>query len=1337
MSPIRKRIGVNGEERKWIGPRFNPKNNVPIPEHKPKHGPEVKMSTQLATLNSEVFRRKQNMSVYDYLDMSKVMASFHDSIGMDVSDYRPRESQHLAELGNELYARGTLVAADSKVESEKKRQSEKEDIQNMGMTRWDMNQKILSEHWNVIQRWEAQSRERGSLVGLSRLGQKLNKLNPPKRVRIPGIDEPEPVIPLPSMESLGLQRINVNAEFANVTKWQIGFGNPDNKLAHLRTVQAIVVRESLILQLDNLLKHIEQLYYEYALLRMQSADLNIPSNSEQIVSKKAVVLQAQVELRVAIANYRTATMQVFEEFLKWRSLCRKDANLKDANIVMTWHGENYFLKMTRDICPLYRYSVLRLWLDFEPNMLMLPPTQLSASDSLIRQFLINTASNADGSLTSPVSANAKDTFNYASPDHLPPLDLVSDIRGEEVRELDEDMSQLSQTSDYSGKRLLHNSGKSVDYRTYCKNRVELYHSWLVHHQKYLVNKRQEFLKNRRIDEQLEKEQRAQQEMVDLDIKRLRAKRYRERHELEEQSKREKNFKILRIHQNRADAGEDAERIKNVKSKEEIALDEQEVEERAHRDLVERELQHFENEEKARRDAIFKSERDAKARALKEQDERRFDDGISQILEKSAPLIQSSVQLDDGKEWQAVRNICLSSWKCIDLPDDTTNPDGTVNFSAYNDASGKMLWQQGPDVAPTFWNNCEISPLVVEASVGFKELWPYDSAIVPPLPEKLFTTCTEFRRFLKMEQLKWHKLQDREHSTQILRDSVHQMPSIAYFDTHGFCGDSSADAEASIDKGLLAVRMDDDEGAYELAQEKLRRRQESDGNLVDGSLRIYKEIANLDPKRTGLITPTLLHSVRGDGKYQMLRFNAATVTTTTDNIFEGSVIKSTQISQGMDESSDRVSKVQNLSDDVFVMTRPVELGDECDRKVDFKPSSVSSRVGIISGSKENNHLLLSAQAHPTGLAAVTTKPLTFCETVVSDQRRLITRDAFQMPFIRPEQQNRHPPDYTRPYWRFRLAVRIQSLIRGFITRRRLQRTRKHVKFMACVLKIQSQFRRVIGTRIFQEKKLIFQSNILELRRMVLKRHEAALAITKFIRLCADSNTGQTALNPLLAYAKSAAKARSKAKAKASLKRGLGIHGYSHNASMTTTDGTSMTVRHGRSSRQNSPAASPIASRNTSRGRSSGAGDGMVEPGEFGDVAIPVENTQLSRPKEKISLENIFKRETRSGSRLIPLTVKPGTIASQPGTSKPRFRPFAARTRDFVNDVHLPAPEKTVKHPNECYRPPPALLTRKQREVVANEIATKLSLDAENGIEVINRNKYEAMKSTLRAAMTGKF
>jgi hypothetical protein len=1411
------------DKTKRYGPRFNPKKNLPKPTPMIKYGPLAPMSEQKYMIELPQYRPKNMMTVFDYLEMPSSFKSQHqkqsnkeanvvtvqvaqnmyqggmeksvsvgvvsggingDSIPVSRPDTRESTIDKILSLDGSNNPHNRVPTPIGSPSDEYAGFKQYNDIPFNtidGITKWDMNQKILQENWQVIQKWGKQAREKGSLVGISYVGRKMQKIQPSIQVRIPGVDEAEPKIMKASLESLGLQAVNTSAEYANLSKWQMGFNNSENKLGHLNVVQSIVVRESLILQLDKLLNDIETIYYEYALLRLQSADLGLPSNTEQLVIKKSKIFQSQVELRVAFANYRTSTMQVFENFIKWRNICRKDVNMKDANIILMWQNENYLLKMTKDMTFLYKYSILRLWLEFEPNMLMLPPVQLASSNAYVNNY-VNTAAAYDmgsnlsvtSNITGDNGRNPNDTF-FNLPNNLPPLG-----QGQKMSIEDDDlMSQVSETS-------------LIKWKTFYSEKYAEYHLWSNAHEMFLKEKRQEYLKRRRIEEKEERELEAKRNSIEYEIKKKRNIRAEERHDKEEKDKRDKNFKILRIHQKRVEAGEDPEFVKLTKSRDEILLDELEVQEKINADTYEKRLQLIETEEKAKRDSEYKAEKELKLFQLRQNEENRFETGIAKILNESTENIMSSVHMchDDGlKEWQALRNICLASWKCNIAPDRTILADGTENFYGYDDSQQQTKWEQNKHACPIFWNNMELTPLVVEASIGFKELWPRDHSIVPPLPEKLFRKCCEIRRFLELEKQKLTKLKQQRSDSNFLRKNVENAKSLIYFDENGYINDDTSKAIDENNGAVsgLHIRYDDEDLTTEITRLRLKKRQESDAQLVDGTLRIYQEIANLDPKKTGTCGIKLLRSRAASGKYQLLKFKTITPDSSTMDIN----YKTTETNDVMNSASKvKYGTIVHDGDDVFAMTATEEEYEEGysnpqlavavatiateKNTIGINDNSIIEEKSSINNSDYDNNdndndmnnpmynrtltldETLGGSTHPTGLDSVKVhgKQYIQSQSLVKSQRRFLDRDHDGAPIIRTEMQHKRPPDYTRPYWKFRLTQRIQACIRGMLVRLRRKKAHQQLIFMQSVLKIQAQFRKRVGIRLYNERKEDFQIEIQKLREKILLRHHSALTITKFVKWCGAYNCGQVALNPMLAYAKAAAASR-----KAAIeKRQRRATEYSQNANVTTTDGTSMTVRRSGSrgssrgsSRSPSRSDSAANSHSPSRGVSCGTINGQAELGEFkeeddgdmnsnsnsasvstGSKSKSLAKSERDEIQRKIKLANIFKAETRSTSRLIPVKVKPGSVASQPGTSKPRFRPFAARNREFMHDVHRPIPEKTMKHPNDCYNPPPALLTNAEREKVAADMEARQALEQEDGIEIINANKFLHLKNIVKSA-----
>ena len=47
-------------------------------------------------------------------------------------------------------------------------------------------------------------------------------------------------------------------------------------------------------------------------------------------------------------------------------------SIRNVEVLITWYGVNYAKKMLTDMKNIYKYSVLRFWLPFEPNTFMIP-----------------------------------------------------------------------------------------------------------------------------------------------------------------------------------------------------------------------------------------------------------------------------------------------------------------------------------------------------------------------------------------------------------------------------------------------------------------------------------------------------------------------------------------------------------------------------------------------------------------------------------------------------------------------------------------------------------------------------------------------------------------------------------------------------------------------------------------------------------------------------------------------------------------------------------------------------------------------------------------------------
>ena len=248
-----------------------------------------------------------------------------------------------------------------------------------------------------------------SKVGLSYVGRKLMKLFPSAKVEALTNEDSMKIWNMPTTERMLLAKqkvqmdlaktagLDLKAQFLNSSQWHVNDSiQPKAKRFFMQTAQSILVRESMIVKIDELCEEIEKIYYEYVVLKLQATALDIPMNSEQLFSKEnQSPLLTHKKLRVAFACYRTYTLTIAENISSMRSMCRKEVAIRDVEILITWYGVNYAKKMQTDVQHWYKYSILRFWLPFEPNLFMLPPNQIDGSGedggchALLRRLLIH------------------------------------------------------------------------------------------------------------------------------------------------------------------------------------------------------------------------------------------------------------------------------------------------------------------------------------------------------------------------------------------------------------------------------------------------------------------------------------------------------------------------------------------------------------------------------------------------------------------------------------------------------------------------------------------------------------------------------------------------------------------------------------------------------------------------------------------------------------------------------------------------------------------------------------------------------------------------------------
>ena len=170
-----------------------------------------------------------------------------------------------------------------------------------------------------------------------------------------------------------------------LTGYNVAGIDPEVKVSYVEVINRILLRENALINVRKISQTMDVLYWKYCVNRIRIFGWA----KDKCVRKQASDLsRCQEELTVAIAHYRSATMDCITKVYKYQELCQKKHGTEDG-VVVLWRGLNYLLKMNVDVKSLHKSHTLRLWLGFEPNALMQPPVDHDphqAHKELLDQF---------------------------------------------------------------------------------------------------------------------------------------------------------------------------------------------------------------------------------------------------------------------------------------------------------------------------------------------------------------------------------------------------------------------------------------------------------------------------------------------------------------------------------------------------------------------------------------------------------------------------------------------------------------------------------------------------------------------------------------------------------------------------------------------------------------------------------------------------------------------------------------------------------------------------------------------------------------------------------------
>jgi hypothetical protein len=166
---------------------------------------------------------------------------------------------------------------------------------------------------------------------------------------------------------------NYSIRVNNLSAWEIRSTSATTQILNFRMIESILFRENLLDKISTMLLSIDSYYWKYCINRIKAVEKDGKMlNCEELVLQQNRLFTMQNEISVAIAHLRSISIQIIEFILKIRSSLKKEIDLGNDTISVFWKNENYLLKMNYDIQMLFEFQILRYWIGFIPNPLMIP-----------------------------------------------------------------------------------------------------------------------------------------------------------------------------------------------------------------------------------------------------------------------------------------------------------------------------------------------------------------------------------------------------------------------------------------------------------------------------------------------------------------------------------------------------------------------------------------------------------------------------------------------------------------------------------------------------------------------------------------------------------------------------------------------------------------------------------------------------------------------------------------------------------------------------------------------------------------------------------------------------
>jgi hypothetical protein len=140
----------------------------------------------------------------------------------------------------------------------------------------------------------------------------------------------------------------ISAKYLSLVDWICPSDDSNSTEAYVTCAELMLVRESSFIKLWDLCERLEREYWKYSLMRIISHEKKKNKNSERVVAKLKTVKSLQVEVSVAIAHLRGASIEFVESIQRWREAVNVYC-INPSTVSLYYNNENYLLKMSKKI----------------------------------------------------------------------------------------------------------------------------------------------------------------------------------------------------------------------------------------------------------------------------------------------------------------------------------------------------------------------------------------------------------------------------------------------------------------------------------------------------------------------------------------------------------------------------------------------------------------------------------------------------------------------------------------------------------------------------------------------------------------------------------------------------------------------------------------------------------------------------------------------------------------------------------------------------------------------------------------------------------------------------